>query len=396
LSCKLKLAHMNDAGVNCSGRMLLTEINMNNILNSLRLVDNAFRVCQYALTNCSLNFPEAWRMYNFMVKDCGDKRMVLRELLPIMSNIYDARVLLHKAIGDDPDSRVSLRGAMGPLYRIAIGQVTGCYALQLAKRQDRMSFHKLVGISRRAGRRRKIEEGKGDVSQNGDWQGFRNAVFDGVPVILSNAWIENLPKSGKLEFDFVHFSNPMWGGRVMSEERYFRLLNSLQMLPVVSNSTVDEDDEILISMGVDELLLAPLNQQIDNFERSIDDLTIPGNDARADVLVDDFADCDQLMDYYDWCVANVKDRERLVIPKKFVPPPAAVARASSTAGGSISRKSTRGSIRTPQTLRQGKHHRLILVISCLMTYVHDDFQRARKKYLHLPVDLPAGAEPAVR
>lgn len=354
LSCKLKLAHMNESGINSTGRMLLTETNMNNILHSLKLVDNAFRVCQYALTNCSLNFPEAWRMYNFMVKDCGDKRMVLRELLPIMSNVWDARVLLHQALGDDIESRVSLRGAMGPLYRLSIGHVTGFYALQLSKRQDRLCFHKLVGISSRAAKRRKSEEGKGDISQTGDWQGFRNCVLDGAPVTFTTSWIENLPKSGKIEFDFIHFQNPTWGAKVMSEERYFRLLSSLQMLPVVSTSTVDEDDEILIAMGVDELLLAPIQQQIDNFERSVDELIIPGSDARADVLIDDFNDCDQLVEYYDWCVENYKNRERLVVPKKFAPVLPATARVSSADSVNMSRKgSARSSIRTPQSHHPG-------------------------------------------
>ena len=319
LQCKLGLSHQSKTGLDCTGRLLLTQVHMENILQSLKLVDNAFRVCQYALTNCSLNFPEAWKMYLFMVKDCGDKLMVLRELLPLMSNVWDAHVLLHQALENDVESKVSLRSAMGPLYRISVGQVTGFYSLQLAKKQDRHCFITLAGISRYAARHRQVELAKGDISQLGDWQGFRNCMLNGVSHVITKSWLEDMPKDGKIEFDFVLFRNPLKGARMMSDERYFRLLSKLQMLPMASSSSVDDDDEVLLSMGIDELVLAPLQQHVDDFQRTTDELVIPGNDLRQDVLIEDFTDSECVFDYLAWCIDNCRDRERAMFPKKFAP-----------------------------------------------------------------------------
>ena len=61
----------------------------------------------------------------------------------------------------------------------------------------------------------------GDTSQYGDGHGFRNAILDGVPIVITEEWFSTVPEKGKLEFDFFFVLKSPYL-EAMSEMRFKR------------------------------------------------------------------------------------------------------------------------------------------------------------------------------
>mmetsp|Transcript_23200 Transcript_23200/g.34037 ORF Transcript_23200/g.34037 Transcript_23200/m.34037 type:complete len:1514 (+) Transcript_23200:117-4658(+) len=330
ISCRLVLSH-SSPGIEhqWAVRTLLSKENMDNILSSLKMTDNSLRMCEYALTNCSLSFPEAWNLYNFMIKESGDKGTVLHRMLPLMSNIYEARLLIHQTLEKDIDTRVHLRSAMGGLYRVSMGYLTGYYCLRLNWPNDRMCLGILYDLCKRASKYRRDEMKLGDTSQSGNFFGFRNCHFDGhladTPFDITDEWFANMPRKGKLEFDFVHFQPLPSGTKAMANDRFLEILTSMNILP---DTNEEETDEVLKAMGMDNIVV-----QSSKTKTAEDIIAVPDDHVIQNVVANSKIDVDKMNDYVEWCESNKAHREGSIFPKKFIavskPPSARLSRGVS-------------------------------------------------------------------
>jgi hypothetical protein len=72
-----------------------------------------------------------------------------------------------------------------------------------------------------------VETPTRDTSQNGNFENFRNATYNGRPIALTSTWFINCPTAGRLHFDYVTTSRPVKGIRGMSANTFRRLTTML-------------------------------------------------------------------------------------------------------------------------------------------------------------------------
>lgn len=289
---------------------ILTLENINNILSSLKRTDNPYRMCEYALTNASLLFDEAWVMYKFMLNEVGEKNIALSRLLPIMPNHNDARQLINQALRDDILGRVKLRQAMGPLYRVYTGNPTGFYTLHLSKSHDSSCLRHLFDFSRRAKQRRIEDMQLGDTSQHGNGNGFRNAILDGAPLIVTEEWYKTVPAKGKLEFDFVYFlKSPNM--QAMSDVRFKKLLETLYLVPI------DDPEDIVKLEGEEGADVGSDNEVSPMKENRFKQFFLPPRNLPFNCQMDE---TDVVDNFMLWCEENKTHRTTVGFPKQMHAP----------------------------------------------------------------------------
>ena len=164
-----------------------------------------------------------------MLLDSPDKVSVIRKLVLQMNDTGDARNLIQSLLENDRTEMLRLKRDFGASLRPILGNPNGYYVLDLSKEMDRMCLEKLLEISTTAGNKRmensKIGYGRvGDLSQKGNWSSFRNELMNGEPVVLSPAFAQPIPLSGKLEFDFSGAGRPNRDALVVSDIRVVKIL----------------------------------------------------------------------------------------------------------------------------------------------------------------------------
>lgn len=148
-------------------------------------------------------------------------------LLPQMLTVREAQVLVSRTLS--LPQRCRLKREMGSAYSVALGNPTAHYSFDLARGKDRIALRKLAEVAQSEKLFSKQRSKRGDTSQHGNWENFRNEELDGKPVVISSAFFRTLPARGKLCFDYVSTSRPRRGTRPMSDRRFRQLIDALQM-----------------------------------------------------------------------------------------------------------------------------------------------------------------------
>ena len=178
---------------------------------------------------CILTSDEGLQVAQRMLLDSPDKVSVIRKLVLQMNDTGDARNLIQSLLENDRTEMLRLKRDFGASLRPILGNPNGYYVLDLSKEMDRMCLEKLLEISTTAGNKRmensKLGYGRvGDLSQKGNWSSFRNELMNGEPVVLSPAFAQPIPLSGKLEFDFSGAGRPNRDALVVSDIRVVKIL----------------------------------------------------------------------------------------------------------------------------------------------------------------------------
>lgn len=225
------------------------------MLDASKSSEDRSAIFDYALTVMKLQFAEAQTFYRVMLKELGSALAVLTRLLPRMSTPNDARMLITYVTGNDFEQLHLLRSVMGQIYFIYIGLPNGYYHLNLAESADQECLKALVELSNNSAAHRK-KAGLGDTSQDGNWMGFRNVVYEGKNLHLTNEWLEKLPDKGKLDFDFIYINAISIMDTEISNFRLFRLMEGLGMVQedkrkrLFDKLNIDKDDARLVSKGL--------------------------------------------------------------------------------------------------------------------------------------------------
>jgi len=138
-----------------------------------------------------------------------------------------------------------LQQLLGSTYYPILGIPSAHYKLDLSTEGDRMCLAKLAAINNSEVAARK-RAGLGDTSQKGNWMNFRNEVFRGAPFTVSSWWLDPVPKSGILEFDYVSTFRPVDTVKCLSKGRFLALLkNGFGMEDEDSEKDIEEARETL-------------------------------------------------------------------------------------------------------------------------------------------------------
>ncbi|RHY49603.1 hypothetical protein DYB34_013852, partial [Aphanomyces astaci] len=162
-----------------------------------------------------------------LMESCGDMHETKRvgavaKVLPQLTSVKEAQNLVKRVLSTS--ERFSLRIRLGALYFPLLGLPTNHYALDLSKQIDRQALIKLAEVAQAEKQFSKSRSGRGDTSQHGNWENFRNEWLDGKATILTSHFFQTMPQKGKLEFDYVSTSRPTRGTKPMSDRRYQQLV----------------------------------------------------------------------------------------------------------------------------------------------------------------------------
>ncbi|ETV69364.1 hypothetical protein, variant [Aphanomyces astaci] len=162
-----------------------------------------------------------------LMESCGDMHETKRvgavaKVLPQLTSVKEAQNLVKRVLS--MSERFSLRIRLGALYFPLLGLPTNHYALDLSKQIDRQALIKLAEVAQAEKQFSKSRSGRGDTSQHGNWENFRNEWLDGKATILTSHFFQTMPQKGKLEFDYVSTSRPTRGTKPMSDRRYQQLV----------------------------------------------------------------------------------------------------------------------------------------------------------------------------
>ncbi|EQC36905.1 hypothetical protein SDRG_05733 [Saprolegnia diclina VS20] len=165
-----------------------------------------------------------------LMETCGELQEARRvgsvaKMLPQLVSSKEAHMLVKHTL--TVRERYHLRSRMGSLYFPIMGLPTAKYELDLSRPQDRQAVMKLAEIAQAEKQFSKTRSCRGDTSQHGNWENFRNELFDGKPVVLTSAFFQNVPSKGKLEFDYVSTSRPKRGTKPMSTRRFQQLVQQI-------------------------------------------------------------------------------------------------------------------------------------------------------------------------
>jgi hypothetical protein len=164
-----------------------------------------------ALPHNKLRFEEGMKLFNQMKEQSGNQMECLQNILPQLLP-YDARKLISHVTNDDRGQIDRLKKTVGPYIRTILGGMNGFYSLNLGKSIDRTCLSKLFEQSMAFTSRRQYQSAfmaghgvVGDPSQTGNWSCFRNGIYKGEPVIVTNSCKEfnPMPKSIKIIFFII-------------------------------------------------------------------------------------------------------------------------------------------------------------------------------------------------
>lgn len=117
----------------------------------------------------------------------------LSRLLPQMASRHDAASLVAQLVEskDQWMERFALRSRLGRLFNVLLGSLTNSYTFALDNDDDRAALKRLAQLAQEEKLFSKNRSGRGDTSQHGDWENFRNGTINGKSVLLTSTFILN-------------------------------------------------------------------------------------------------------------------------------------------------------------------------------------------------------------
>ncbi|OQR99349.1 hypothetical protein ACHHYP_06946 [Achlya hypogyna] len=160
-----------------------------------------------------------------LMDTCGDLQETRRiagvaKMLPQLVSSKEAQNLVKHVLSFR--ERYILRARLGYAYFPLMGIPTAKYELDLSRPQDRQALIKLAEVAQA-----EKQFSRTHTSQHGNWENFRNEVYDGKPVILTSTFFQSVPTKGKLEFDYVSTARPKRGTKPMSTRRFQQLVQQI-------------------------------------------------------------------------------------------------------------------------------------------------------------------------
>jgi len=160
-----------------------------------------------------------------------------------------------------------MRRKWGPLFSAITGLATGHYVLDLSIEADVKAGKRLAQLNALEKNKNSAEHPTRDTSQNGDFENFRNAQFNGKPLLLSSLFFsdEERPPAGKLRFDYVSTNRPVPGIKASNDEGIEKLLAVVfdpkldvlmthnDVVAASNKEKEDDDDDVSSESSIEEI-----------------------------------------------------------------------------------------------------------------------------------------------
>ncbi len=203
------------------------------IISASRAVADSATLLRCSLQSIYLKYDEAHLLFREMLKDTGDVYKVLIQILPRVIDPSDCQRLITMVTSNMRD-KIQVQSSLGQYWQLFIGYYNGFYSFNLANELDRTMLDKLAKHAQMVASDRQ-KKGYGDVSQNGEYLGFRNAVLDMKPFVITAAWLkQELPTKGTLDVHYVDYTELGYAGSTaaVSNTRLCNILVGLGLLKV--------------------------------------------------------------------------------------------------------------------------------------------------------------------
>ena len=154
--------------------------------------------------------------------------------IELMQRIVDPdnMILFHEALDDHV--LAALKAEIGQYFYFIPKNPGDHYTLDLAKKYDRVILEKLLEINSHDVKYSMMKSQRRDTSQHGDWQNFRNTVYNEVaiepPRTLARKFQTKIPHRGMIEFDYVTQRRVHAGTRAVGHKYFTNLLRDLGIM----------------------------------------------------------------------------------------------------------------------------------------------------------------------
>lgn len=195
--------------------------------------DERMALLDLALDDSGVRFtePQASQILESCNPAC--RISIAEKIMPHLTSPKDANKLICSKF--NMTQRVQIRQSMKSLGGPTFGNCTRRYCLDLLYANDRAVARKLAEIAYEEKEFSKNRSGRGDTSQHGNWENFRNETLNGEPIILTVSFFSTMPSSGTLEFDYVSTIRPHRGASALSERRFKQLMTILRRNSVIES-----------------------------------------------------------------------------------------------------------------------------------------------------------------
>eukprot|EP01032_Pedospumella_encystans_P009853 gene9853-11567_t len=201
-----------------------------NFINEIaRQSGDLLTMTTYGVQSYKMRFNEAMGVAETLLKENSNRTEILARILPNMASAADARMLVAKLLNNNKIEVQKLRREVGFALKPMLGVMDGHYSLDLSNKMDKFCLNKLLEVGmtiafRRANKSRLGYGLVGDCSQKGNWSSFRNEMFNGRPVSVTTDFASPMPRSGRLEFDFVSEQRVGKDDFILNDVRFTNML----------------------------------------------------------------------------------------------------------------------------------------------------------------------------
>jgi hypothetical protein len=231
--------HVADSFASIGAYSVLSAVDHSNMMEVAKTgVDSVSTVLEFCIQNSYLRLKEARYIYNAMFAEVRDAAKALSKILPRMALPEEAKLLMLQQINFDKVALRKLERMLGEnTLRVILGEYNGYFDLDLSNKMDRLCLTKLLMqndvYQKTCQRHRVFEEAEGacgDLSQNGDWSAFRNAVINGARAHLSADLFKLIPVKGFVSFDFCGDNKAPSNSSIIKDSRCINLLVSMGLV----------------------------------------------------------------------------------------------------------------------------------------------------------------------
>ena len=208
--------------------------------------------------------------------------------------------------------RKQVEKKLGQFYYFNPKNPTGHYRLNLSIEFERMVATRLADVNNTEKLSSRLE-GKLDLTQKGNWENFRNEMFDSEKFSYTSSWL--IPHRGIFEFDYVSTVRPESEAKPMSKYEHELFLR--EYITLEASQDIDEEElkEIFLqfdddgdeTVDVEELgmIMKSLGQvmskaEIEKIFNETDD------DGSGSIEFDEF------LDLWNIILTRVKEQDRLI------------------------------------------------------------------------------------
>ena len=150
----------------------------------------------------------------------------LERILPEMAH-YEEAIQVMASLIPHIDDRMQLRLDLGSLWKPTFGLSGGHYHLTLNRDLDRLTAIKLAEVAFRERLESEYYANRGDTSQNGNWENYRNCYYNGRPIPLDVKWFQMMPRTGVVTFDYVSTYRTPSAIKPLSHDEFHSLLGAI-------------------------------------------------------------------------------------------------------------------------------------------------------------------------